>query len=335
MGERRKVFLSLSLDVEEEGLFGGVYDCLSPSISNTASLRRLGPFLERGVKPTLFCAYAAFADPVSRKILEDLRDRHGAAIGAHLHHWNTPPLVRLSDGTVPEKIYNVASGNVEYDQLAAKMNSLFRIARDFQGEPVRCFRMGRWDLRRPHWELLEANGVNCDASVRPLHRMSPDGPNHFHAPMDPYIATKSGIMEIPLTVTPLHPSLATAMKRMPKNVQENYQSLFRKWGALALLPVEHPLWLLKWTTRLHIMRGGKNLSLAWHSSEMMPGGAPHMPTAEKIEKFLAKMIAYIDWLQKNFTVAFTTIPALREAIYSSLPAPSPEGECDWSAIGHA
>ena len=89
---RPVLYLAVSLDVEEEGLFGGRYARRGFSTANTASLARLAPLCERGIRPTLFCAHSVLADSASRPALAHLRDRYGAEIGAHLHHWNTPPL---------------------------------------------------------------------------------------------------------------------------------------------------------------------------------------------------------------------------------------------------
>ena len=58
------LFVAVSLDVEEEGLFGGQYACRCPSIRNTAFLYRLRSLTERGVRPTLMSPIwraAAFA----------------------------------------------------------------------------------------------------------------------------------------------------------------------------------------------------------------------------------------------------------------------------------
>ena len=86
-----QLFVVVGIDVEEEGLFGGRYACRRPSVRNTARLSLLRPLMERGVRPTLFCAYSALVDEPSREILAALQ-ADGAEIGAHLHHWNTPPL---------------------------------------------------------------------------------------------------------------------------------------------------------------------------------------------------------------------------------------------------
>ncbi len=326
MPERKPLLLALALDVEEEGLFGGTYICREPSVKNTASLAKLAPLLERGAKPTLFCAFGTLCDASSRKVLEDLRDRHGAQIGAHLHHWNTPPYSLDKRETVPKMLRSVPAASVNLDLLGAKLDNLLSVANDFQGGPVAAFRMGRWDLHAPHWPLLAERGIVCDASVRPLHLWaSQDGPDHFDAPADPYLVSAGGreILEVPLTVTPLVRKLAS----LPPAAQMMRANL-RHWGALALLPVQHPLWLLKLTTKLHAARGGKVLSLTWHSSEMMAGGAPHMADEAAVARFLKKMEAYYDWLEDNFAITHVTMNDLATQKNLAQPVP-PHKQGDW------
>lgn len=158
MRRRETLYLVVSLDVEEEGLFGGRYARRAPRVTNTAQLSRLAPLLERGVRPTLFCAHSVLTDPASRAILARLRDMSGAEIGAHLHHWNTPPLDLDShaggQSDMADVTNSVPAASVPAALMAAKLGTLFRVGEDFQGAPLTSFRMGRWDLHRAHWPLL-------------------------------------------------------------------------------------------------------------------------------------------------------------------------------------
>jgi hypothetical protein len=85
------------------------------------------------------------------------------------------------------------------------------------------------------------------------------------------------------------------------------------WGALALLPVYHPLWAMKAVTKRHLARGGRVLSLTWHSSEMMPGATPHMPDTSAVERFLGKIRNYLYWLTGWTSVHGRTFDELRQA----------------------
>lgn len=116
MSVKQPLYLAVSLDVEEEGLFGGRYARRGFSTRNTASLRALAPFCTMGVRPTLFCAHSVLADKTSHETLAWLRDEHHAEIGAHLHHWNTPPLaLDGSEQTLPDMADSVPAAALSND----------------------------------------------------------------------------------------------------------------------------------------------------------------------------------------------------------------------------
>ncbi|WP_165067458.1 glycosyl transferase family 1 [Desulfovibrio sp. ZJ200] len=350
---RPELLLAASLDVEEEGLFGGRYSRRRPSVTNTARLAQLEPLCAEGLRPTLFCAHSVLTDPASCATLARLRDRFGAEIGAHLHHWNTPPLTlenpARSDARAgaacavaappdPAKNADVAdkapAAGVPLPLMAAKLARLFKAGRDFQSAPLTSFRMGRWDLHRAHWPLLAQAGVLCDASVRPLHCAARpmQGPDHFGAPFEPYWVPTGGknIFEVPLTVTPLVRPLPPLLRAMPGKAGSAARAGLKTWGALALLPVYHPLWAMQAVTRLFVARGGRVLSLTWHSSEMMPGGAPHIPDEAAVTRLLTKIRAWMAWLRGRWPVRSLSMQELRLELGPGAACPQSEKPCDWT-----
>lgn len=332
---RPLLWLAASLDVEEEGLFGGKYVCRAPSLRNTAFLSRLAPLLERGLRPTLFCTYCALTDAPTQAMLARLRDRHGAEIAAHLHFWNTPPLA--DDG--PDVLSRVPAAALGQGAFRAKLRQLLAAGAAFQGEALRSFRMGRWDLHRHHWPVLAEQGITCDASIRPLHGPAADAhglrlrPDHFSAPRTPYLVrTACGdILEVPLSVTPLLKTLPALLERLPAALRQLAVSSYFRWGALALLPVEHPLRVMQYMTRRFVAAGGRILSLTWHSSEMMPGGAPHMPDEGHVTRFLEKIKKYIEWLPTIGDLRSVTMQEIRREL-PTCPAPLPPATADWSVL---
>ena len=333
MSAKQPLYLVVSLDVEEEGLFGNHYARRGFSTRNITSLKALAPFCSMGIRPTLFCAHSVLADRASHEILAWLRDEHHAEIGAHLHHWNTPPLaLDGSEPTLPDTVDRVPAAAVSSDLFAAKLATLMEAGRAVQSAPLTSFRMGRWDLHREHWPLLAAAGIRCDASVRPLHSaLSPmQGPDHFDAPAAPYWvdAGHSTIFEVPLTVTPLIPQLPRLLRALPDPVGKKMRASLKKWGALALLPVYHPLWAMCAVTKLFAARGGQVLSLTWHSSEMMPGGTPHLPDAPAVARFTRKVSAWLNWLHRHYSVRCMTMDELRGELGPT--APTLRGEGDWT-----
>ena len=334
MSAQQPLYLVVSLDVEEEGLFGGHYARRGFSTRNTPSLNTLETFCSMGIRPTLFCAHSVLADPASCENLSMLRDRHHAEIGAHLHHWNTPPLtLDGSDNTLPDTADRVPAAAVSDTLFSAKLATLMEAGRALQGQSMTSFRMGRWDLHRSHWPLLAAAGILCDASVRPLHSAASSmlGPDHFDAPGNPYWVTtgQSKIFEVPLTVTPLLPQLPALLRALPATLGARARANFKTWGALALLPVYHPLWAMCAVTRLYAARGGRVLSLTWHSSEMMPGCTPHLPDAAAVKNFTGKVGKWLNWLHRHYSVCCLTMDELRHELGPS--APTLHGDGDWSS----
>lgn len=306
---KQQLHLVLSIDVEEEGLFGGSYNCVNPGLHNVAELTRLIPLTRDAQVPlTLFCAHGVFTHVEACRTVAHMRDAWGAEVGAHLHHWNTPP---LGPQASIQGAAAISTASVPVERMAQKLKELFAAGALFQGAPLTAFRMGRWDLRRDHWPLLADMGVQVDASVRPLHcgRELCAGPNHFDAPREPYVVGLAGkrIVEVPLTTTPLWPGLPHLVEGLPPLVR----SSLSKWGALTLLPAYQPLWLMQLCTRAHVAAGGSTLSLTWHSSEMMAGGAPHMPHEQAVKTFMVKIWNYVQWLKSSWTVEGLTMDALR------------------------
>ena len=232
------VELVLSIDVEEEGLFRGAYARMNPGVCNVAGLTRLSPLLEEFDLPvSLLCTHSVFADAAACRVLAAMCARHRVEIGAHLHHWNTPPAGAGSGGG---RGYE-SPGRVPETLLAARLASLFAAGKALLGRPLTSFRMGKWDLHRWHWPLLAEAGVLVDASVRPLHYTS-QGPDHFDAPADPYVVPVRGcaILEVPLSCRPLR---ACVRRLSPSSgaggaVRRHLAASVQKWGALALLPVD-------------------------------------------------------------------------------------------------
>jgi hypothetical protein len=111
-----------AIDVEEQGLFRGVYPKEEGSVNNIFELDRLDYlFLEQGTRPKLLISYqVASIKHIIDKIIS-LKNRWNAEVGEHLHHWNTPPTV--IDSIRPPTLAELLSADI----LEAKMRSLIDI----------------------------------------------------------------------------------------------------------------------------------------------------------------------------------------------------------------
>lgn len=319
----KKLYVCLSLDVEEEGLFSGVYASSNVTVKNVSLLKRLAPISsELGLPLTLFCAYSVFADKEAASTILWLRDRFGAEIGAHLHHWSTPPL-EAAPAARPERTHCL-----QQDILAAKLASLLAAGQKVTGVPLTSFRMGRWDLKKELLPMLAQHGIRVDSSICPL-RAFPNGPDHFLAPCVPWwVQTVSGpILEAPLTQVPLWPPLSRLWHRLWRKFPHILDS-FHFLGAMSPNPVWHSLAIMKLATRLNMSRGNSLLNLFLHSSELMPGGSPHTPDQAASDALLAKLVNFCRWLRENYDPTGVTASAIADLPDISWPIRIPLAT-DW------
>ena len=312
------VHLLFTIDVEEEGLFRGNFPREHSTVGNVRHLMRLAPALTRFSLPvTLLCTHRVFTDKAARAALDAMRKAARVEIAAHLHHWDTPPFednCRLGDTGY------ICPGTLAPDLFRRRLEALFAAGRDYNGAPLTSFRMGRWHLHRWHWPHLAEAGVLVDSSVRPLHYLS-QGPDFFDAPAAPYYVPVNGarIIESPMTCIPLYKSLPgqvlalerAAGKAGPGRAARALKAGLPKWGVLNLTPVYHPLWLMKFVTRVHLARGGRFLSLTCHSSELMPGGTPHLPDEISVSALVARIENYFAWLHGLCAVEGMVLDDLR------------------------
>ncbi|MDO5484205.1 MAG: hypothetical protein Q4F27_04780 [Desulfovibrionaceae bacterium] len=316
----------VSLDVEEEGLFSGRYASTNCSVGNVSLLPRLAPLTqELGFPLTLFCAHSVFADAEARRTLAWMRDHCGAEIAAHLHHWSTPPLTDEPSGGPPVRTHLLPAGI-----LRSRLATLLDAGKDFQSAPLTSFRMGRWDLKASLLPLLAEAGITLDSSICPLRAFN-GGADHFLAPADPYWPgqiPEQTVLEAPITQIPLHPALARLWYRMTERklpLRDN----FHFWGTLSANPVWHNACVMRMVSRMHFGRGGKVLSLFWHSSEMLPGASPHVPNQAAADALLHKIFAFLRWLKEHFPVKGVTAAELRAEAAMLGFAARPSGQGDW------
>jgi hypothetical protein len=326
----------VSLDVEEEGLFSGSYPRQAPGLANIPLLGRL-EFLPRdcGLPLTLLCDYPVLTHAASLGVLDDLLGRLGGELGGHLHPWNTPPLVDLP---WPEP---VSTAVMPLDTLRAKLETLQGAIRTFSGREALSFRMGRWNLFRRAMAVLPEVGFAVDSSVAPLRHV-PGGPDHFLAPADPYWTRPAGpggkrLLEAPTTQVPLLPGLPRLVRavagRLPARAGDALLGASMKTLTLGVNPVWMPEATMRLATRLHVRRGGRALTLFWHSSELLPGGSPHFPDQAAVDAFLAKVRRFATWLRRTFDVTGTTLAELAGPRFSwpdrSSPT-RPNSTGDWA-----
>ena len=316
----------ISLDVEEEGLFSGEYRGAGAGVDNARFLPRLLPLCrDLGYPLTLFCSWAVFNDAEAMRHVLRLRDEGSVEIGAHLHHWSTPPLeVGRDERAEPQRTHLMPR-----EALAAKLTTLFDAGREATGERIVSFRMGRWDLKSELFPLLMGHGVENDCSIVPLRAFA-DGADHFLAPPEPYwVSFPDGkrLLEIPVTQIPPFAGMPRLWRKLCGNDAGKLDK-FHYFGALSCNPLWHSAPFMRLAARLLAARGGQVLSFFWHSSEMAPGGSPKIRSEADQEKLLKKIYDFCAWLKENFDVEGKEARGLRDSGLN-FPVHEAGGEGDW------
>lgn len=307
--------LVISIDVEEEGLFFGHYPRTPPGVSNVAELERLA-FIPRefGLPLTLLVTYQVARDPAACRVLTQWRDRYGAEIGVHLHPWNTPPFLDLPE---PEPIPSERlPGPLLQDKFA---NLLSQIRTNLEDAP-HSFRMGRFDAGPRVWGLLPEFNLSVDSSVVPLTPKGIDA-RHFLAPADPFRLQALGLdanklLEVPVTMVPVvagTPGLITRLAaRLPLYWGQRLQRSFRYVAAVGVQPAWYPLASMQLAAQLHRRRGGRVLTMFFHSSELKPGASRLFPTETAVDRFVGKIRTFLTWLVQTGPVQGVRLSDLRQ-----------------------
>lgn len=308
--------LAVTIDVEEEGLFLNRYDRGKTSVENIARLVRLDPiFHEWGIRPTLLLTYPVARNGRCADLLNELRERWQGEIGAHLHHWNTPPFVDLPHADP------VPSDLIPEDVLASKLENLLSAIRNTGVSPT-SFRMGRFNMGQRMFSVLETSSISVDSSVAPMRHYY-GGPNHLAARTDPYFPNPkkpldegtSRILEAPVTILPALEGLGVVLEKWRRwgPLSERWAPRFAMYlGSLAAQPMWTGFRRLQAAVRLHASRGGEVLTVFFHSSELMPGGCPQHRNAQDVDRFLAKLERFIAWLRRDMQAESITLSELGE-----------------------
>ena len=83
----------VTVDTEEEGLWGGRYPRTGHTVENVRGVVRFQTLCDQyGVRPTYLIDAPVLENEAAAGLLRGLKDNGVAEIGAHMHPWCTPPL---------------------------------------------------------------------------------------------------------------------------------------------------------------------------------------------------------------------------------------------------
>lgn len=243
------------------------------------------------IRPTYLVSYEMAAAEESAAVLRELARSGACEIGAHLHPWSCPPLASENghDHRFPNQL--------DTPLLSRQLRELTQVIEERLGVRPTTYRAGRWGLDARALPLLEALGYTVDTSVDPLlNETRKGGPLFAGAPSSPYRpdyadVTRAGgarILEVPVS--------SGTLPRLGKRLEALYVRLppLRYRGALKRLGLR-PVWLRPSYTSLVEMKtfasllgeaGTPCFNIAFHSSELLPGGSPYSPDQNSIDRLL-------------------------------------------------
>ncbi len=261
-------------------------------VKNAALVPSLQTRLARfGIRPTYLVSYEMAAAEESAAVLRELARSGACEIGAHLHPWSCPPLASENghDHRFPSQL--------DTPLLTRQLRELTQIIEERLGVRPTTYRAGRWGLDARALPLLEELGYSVDTSVDPLlNETRKGGPLFAGAPSWPYRpdyadVTRAGgarILEVPVS--------SGTLPRLGKRLEALYVRLppLRYRGALKRLGLR-PVWLRPSYSSVVEMRtfasllgeaGAPCFNIAFHSSELLPGGSPYSPDQKSIDRLL-------------------------------------------------
>jgi hypothetical protein len=292
---KRPAFL-ITIDTEGDDLWSKPREI---STRNSQYLPRFQGLCEKyGLKPTYLTDWEMVACPIFEEFAPDILHRNVGEIGMHLHAWNTPPLLPLTEDDFQYQPYII-----EYPptQMRDKVRFLTEALEQKFQVKMRSHRSGRWSFNGLYAQVLLEQGYHVDCSIAPHtsyrkhlgHPLGEGGTDYTNFPEQAYFIDVSDIsrpgtsdlLEIPLTVVPnSYPAPVESVKRGLEKLPVARRVARRFFPPyLTLRPNGRNRRWMKKIIDICLRSGSDYVEFMLHSSEFMPGGSPTFRTEASIE----------------------------------------------------
>ncbi|MGJ0194158.1 deacetylase [Pantoea sp. RRHST58] len=277
---------------------------------NTAFLPRFQSLCERfGLKPTWLTNYEMAIDPAYVEFARDVIARNQGEVGMHLHAWNSPPEVPLTDDDWRWQPYLI-----EYpdDVLRAKVVFMTQLLEETFQIKMRSHRAGRWAFDERYAAALTELGYLIDCSVTPrvnwrFNRGAPQGnggTDYTHFPRHAYFIDPSDIsrpghsplLEVPMSIQYKYSPLMSAFKQGIYKLRGKQRSPAVYW----LRPSGGNVASMKRVIEQSLAEGQDYVEFMLHSSEFMPDGSPTFKNEQDIERLYEDLEALFSWVGPRF-----------------------------------
>jgi len=299
-GKAKPVFL-ITIDTEGDDLWS------RPRAIRTENSRFLPRFQALcesfGLKPTYLTNHEMALCPVFREFGREALRKGSAEIGMHLHAWNSPPLVPLTDDDDRHQPYLI---DFPVELIRAKIAAITDLLEETFDTPMRSHRAGRWAMDARYVRALAERGYTVDCSVTPHFdwRKQPGAPlggggsDYRRFPELPYFIDpddisrpgSSPLLEVPVTIM-LNDSVPGRLLRALAGEQTLARRLFKPLCPTSswLRPQRGNLRAMVNLLRRALREQRPCVEFILHSSELMPGANPAFRTPGDIERLYRDM----------------------------------------------
>jgi hypothetical protein len=275
---------------------------------NARFLPRFQALCERyGYRPVYLTNYEMATSDAFLEFGRDLLARDKGEIGMHLHAWNSPPLVPLTDDDFRYQPYLM-----EYpdEVMRSKIRVMTALLEERFDRPMVSHRAGRLGFDGRYAAMLLEAGYLVDCSVTPGvdWRTTPGapggigGPDYRGFPQRPYFLdpddiahpVRRGLLEVPVTIgsSALYRTAPWLYALPLAGAIVNRITPMHSWTC----PGENDLAGMLRAARRARAAGASCIEFLVHSSELMPGGSPTFRTADAVERLYADLEALFDEL---------------------------------------
>jgi len=294
--------LIVTVDTEEEGLWGGRYRRSGNTVENVRGVARFQELCDRyGVKPTYLVDAPVVESDEAVAVLRTIQDDDRAEIGAHVHPWCNPPYEEEINGR------NSYLCNLPESLQRAKLTWITERIEERFGRRPTSFRAGRYGLDIVGARILRELGYLVDSSVIPFTDYSADGgPNFERAPHTPYFIdgddlccpSDSGfLLEVPVSVGFNRPNFARA-RAIRQAAGHRWLRPIHAEGILDRLglvrrikfsPEQSDARRMRQLVDAYAAQGAPAMVMMFHSSSLLPGSSPYVETEKDGEEFRRRL----------------------------------------------
>lgn len=323
--------LIVTVDTEEEGLWGGEYRRSGYTVENVRGVGRFQELCDRyGIRPTYLVDAPVVQDDGAVTLLRAIQDDGRAEIGAHLHPWCNPPYGEQLGAR------NSYMCNLPESLQREKLVWLTETIEERFGRRPTSFRAGRYGLDVVGARILHELGYLVDSSVIPFTDYSKDGgPNFEHAPHVPYFVDgddlrrphKSGfLLEVPVSVGFNQPDFprAQAIRRAANHAwlrPFHAEGILDRLGLVRRIkfsPEQAGRRRMKQLADAFLAQKAPAIVMMFHSSSLLPSCSPYVVRAAQLHEFLSSLESVFSYCVSRGLGVGTTL-----SDFSLLPVEEP------------